>query len=134
MKTTERQYKLSIVWKTLDPAKKLIWGDGSQCYIIRKVKIERWQSQGDWVYELYKTTLDMYQPIEDFLVDYAYDHGIEQLSDAITLHGLETRYKSMREGVTEYSKKTEEELISKYKSLKSKVKFNLNEIYESNET
>ena len=75
----------------------------------------------------------MYQPIDDFLVDYAYDHGIEQLSDAITLYGLETRYKSMREGVTEYSKKTEEELISKYKSLKSKVKFNLNQIYESNE-
>ena len=40
----------------------------------------------------------------------------------------------MREGITEYSKKTEEELISKYKSLKSKVKFNLNQIYESNET
>ena len=76
----------------------------------------------------------MYQPIDDFLVDYAYDHGIEQLSDAITLHSLETRYKSMREGITEYSKKTEEELISKYKSLKSKVKFNLNQIYESNET
>ena len=40
----------------------------------------------------------------------------------------------MENEITDYSKKTKEELITKYKSLKSKVKFNLNQFYEDNYT
>lgn len=134
MKNTEKQYKLSVVWKTLDPSKKLIWGDNSECYIIRKVKIERWRHKGDWVYEMYKTDSDLYEPIDYELVDYAYDNSIYELSDAIALYKIEKRVLSVENEITDYSAKTKEELITKYKSLKSKVKFNLNQFYEDNYT
>jgi len=76
----DRQYKLSVVWKTMDTASRIDFLDGSQQYFLPRVKLEK---DENGTYSLLDTAVDIYRPYEDSFVEYAYECGLRALSDAL---------------------------------------------------
>jgi predicted secreted Zn-dependent protease len=75
-----RQYKLSVVWKTMDKESRIDFLDDSQQYFLPRLKLEK---DADGTYNLLDTAVDIYRPYEDSFVEYAYEHGLRALSDAL---------------------------------------------------
>lgn len=128
MNEEKRNYKLSVIWKSQNPEHKFIFMDGSEQYFYPRLKLEK---IGIGRYELVKTLSDIYRPVEDYMVDFAYDNSLELLARSISYTYHYERLKSVEEGGKEISDKALLDLKDKVKQLKSKKVFHLNQIKEN---
>lgn len=125
-----REYMLSVLWRSLDPIDKVTYLDGSEQYFIPRLKLEK---VGDNKYELLYTTRDVYSPVEDFLVEYAYHTSLRQLSDSLIFSNALDRLEGIESDGKQLSDKAIDALKHKVKTLKSKNILHLNQIKENYE-
>lgn len=120
-----REYMLSVLWRSLDPIDKVTYLDGSEQYFIPRLKLEK---VGDNKYELLYTTRDVYSPVEDFLVEYAYHTSLRQLSDSLIFSNALDRLEGIESDGKQLSDKAIDALKHKVKILESKNILHLNQI------
>jgi len=120
-----REYMLSVLWRSLDPIDKVTYLDGSEQYFIPRLKLEK---VGDNEYELLYTTRDIYSPVEDFLVEYAYHTSLRQLSDSLIFSNAFDRLEGIESDGKQLSDKAIDALKDKVKTLESKDILHLNQI------
>ena len=120
-----REYMLSVLWRSLDPIDKVTYLDGSEQYFIPRLKLEK---VGDNEYELLYTTRDVYSPVEDFLVEYAYHTSLRQLSDSLIFSNAFDRLEEIESAGKQLSDKAIDALKDKVKTLESKNILHLNQI------
>ena len=75
-----REYMLHVLWRTMDPIDKMVFMDKTEQYFLPRLKFEKSRS-GDL--EIYSTTSDIYYPIEESLVAFAYENTLRALSDSL---------------------------------------------------
>jgi len=120
-----REYMLSVLWRSLDPFDKVTYLDGSEQYFIPRLKLEK---VGDNEYELLYTTRDVYSPVEDFLVEYAYHTSLRQLSDSLIFSSAFDRLEGIESDGKQLSDKVIDTLKDKIKSFENKEILHLNQI------
>ncbi len=120
-----REYMLSVLWRSLDPLDKITYLDGSEQYFIPRLKLEK---VGDNEYELLYTTRDVYSPVEDFLVEYAYHTSLRQLSDSLIFSNAFDRLEGIESDGKQLSDKAIDALKDKVKSFENKEILHLNQI------
>jgi len=120
-----REYMLSVLWRSLDPFDKVTYLDGSEQYFIPRLKLEK---VGDKEYELLYTTRDVYSPVEDFLVEYAYHTSLRQLSDSLIFSNAFDRLEGIESDGKQLSDKVIDALRDKVKSFENKDILHLNQI------
>ena len=120
-----REYMLSVLWRSLDPFDKVTYLDGSEQYFIPRLKLEK---VGDNEYELLYTTRDVYSPVEDFLVEYAYHTSLRQLSDSLIFSSAFDRLEGIESDGKQLSDKAIDALKDKVKSFENKEILHLNQI------
>ena len=120
-----REYMLSVLWRSLDPFDKVTYLDGSEQYFIPRLKLEK---VGDKEYELLYTTRDVYSPVEDFLVEYAYHTSLRQLSDSLIFSSAFDRLEGIESDGKQLSDKVIDALRDKVKSFENKDILHLNQI------
>ena len=120
-----REYMLSVLWRSLDPIDKVTYLDGSEQYFIPRLKLEK---VGDNEYELLYTTRDVYSPVEDFLVEYAYHTSLRQLSDSLIFSNAFDRLEEIESAGKQLSDKAIDALKDKIKSFENKDILHLNQI------
>ena len=120
-----REYMLSVLWRSLDPFDKVTYLDGSEQYFIPRLKLEK---VGDKEYELLYTTRDVYSPVEDFLVEYAYHTSLRQLSDSLIFSNAFDRLEGIESDGKQLSDKAIDALKDKIKSFENKDILHLNQI------
>jgi hypothetical protein len=120
-----REYMLSVLWRSLDPFDKVTYLDGSEQYFIPRLKLEK---VGDNEYELLYTTRDVYSPVEDFLVEYAYHTSLRQLSDSLIFSNAFDRLEGIESDGKQLSDKAIDALKDKVKSFENKDILHLNQI------
>lgn len=120
-----REYMLSVLWRSLDPIDKVTYLDGSEQYFIPRLKLEK---VNDNEYELLYTTRDIYSPVEDFLVEYAYHTSLRQLSDSLIFSNAFDRLEGLESDGKQLSDKAIDALKHKVKTLESKNILHLNQI------
>ena len=120
-----REYMLSVLWRSLDPFDKVTYLDGSEQYFIPRLKLEK---VGDNEYELLYTTRDVYSPVEDFLVEYAYHTSLRQLSDSLIFSSAFDRLEGIESDGKQLSDKVIDALRDKVKSFENKDILHLNQI------
>tara|TARA_S200002703_G_C3780784_1_gene240583 strand:+ start:553 stop:969 length:417 start_codon:yes stop_codon:yes gene_type:complete len=125
-----REYMLSVLWRSLDPIDKVTYLDGSEQYFIPRLKLEK---VNDNEYELLYTTRDVYSPVEDFLVEYAYHTSLRQLSDSLIFSNAFDRLEGLESDGKQLSDKAIDALKHKVKTLESKNILHLNQIKENYE-
>jgi hypothetical protein len=116
---------LSVLWRSLDPFDKVTYLDGSEQYFIPRLKLEK---VGDNEYELLYTTRDVYSPVEDFLVEYAYHTSLRQLSDSLIFSSAFDRLEGIESDGKQLSDKVIDTLKDKIKSFENKEILHLNQI------
>ena len=104
----DKQYELSVIWRTMDPEKKIKFLDGTEQYFIPRIKLEK---DTDGKYRMLDTAVDIYRPYEDFFVDYAYEHGIKALSDSLCY----SYHFDRLDAIQKYEKDASEALIDRHK-------------------
>lgn len=75
-----REYMLHVLWRTMNPIDKIIFLDRTEQYFLPRLKFEK-SSKG--VMEIYSTTSDVYYPIDESLVNFAYENTLKSLSDSL---------------------------------------------------
>ena len=75
-----REYMLHVLWRTMNPGSKVVFLDNSEQYFLPRLKLEK---SANGKIELYSTVSDIYRPVEESLVTYAYENTIRSLSDAL---------------------------------------------------
>lgn len=120
-----REYMLSVLWRSLDPMEKVTYLDGSEQYFIPRLKLEKVK---DNEYELLYTTRDIYSPVEDFLVEYAYHTSLRQLSDSLIFSNAFDKLERKENDGKQLSDKAIEVLKHKVETLGEKQILHLNQI------
>lgn len=120
-----REYMMSVLWRSLNSIDKFTYLDGSEQYFIPRLKLEK---VGDNKYELLYTTRDVYSPVEDFLVEYAYHTSLRQLSDSLIFSNALDRLEGIESDGKQLSDKAIDALKHKVKILESKNILHLNQI------
>lgn len=120
-----REYMMSVLWRSLNSIDKFTYLDGSEQYFIPRLKLEK---VGDNKYELLYTTRDVYSPVEDFLVEYAYHTSLRQLSDSLIFSNALDRLEGIESDGKQLSDKAIDVLKHKVKILESKNILHLNQI------
>ena len=120
-----REYMLSVLWRSLDPFDKVTYLDGSEQYFIPRLKLEK---VGDKEYELLYTTRDIYKPVEDFLVEYAYHTSLRQLSDSLIFSNAFDRLEGLESDGKQLPDKVIDSLKDKVKALENKNILHINQI------
>jgi len=119
-----RDYKLKVIWNCQDTADKFIFLDDSEQYFFPKLKLEK---VGDKKYELLYTTSDIYRPVEDVLVDYAYENTLKELSYILSYSDAFDKMEKLKndDSVSEGILKASQERLD---ILKTKTQTHINEI------
>ena len=119
-----RDYKLKVIWNCQDTADKFIFLDDSEQYFFPKLKLEK---VGDKKYELLYTTSDIYRPVEDVLVDYAYENTLKELSHILSYSDAFDKMEKLKndDSVNEGILKASQERLD---ILKTKTQTHINEI------
>lgn len=119
-----RNYKLKVIWNCQDTAEKFVFLDDSEQYFFPKLKLEK---TGDRQYELLYTTSDIYRPVEDILVDYAYVNSVKELSYILSYSDMFDKVEKLLndDSVPEKVLKTNQERLE---ILKKKTQTHINEI------
>ena len=120
--TESREYMLSVLWRSLDPDKKVTFRDGSEHYFLPRIKMEK---ISDKKYELLDTTRDVYKPLEEFLVQFAYENSLKRLSDSLSYSNALDKIEGQGK---ELSEKTYNFFKQKVDVLKNKEVTHLNQI------
>lgn len=123
-----RNYMLSVIWRTMDKSDKFVFLDGSEQYFLPRLKLER---LGEGEYELLITTTDVYRPVEDFLVEYAYERSLRELSDSLVYSYYFDRLQGYENDDKELSEKAMNQLEDRVKILEQKKVTHLNQIKEN---
>lgn len=123
-----REYMLSVIWRSMDPSKKVLFLDGTEQYFLPRLKLEKLEGNN---YELLYTTSDIYRPVEDFLVSFAYENSLQELSDSLTYSYHFDRLEAYENDDKELSDKAAEQLRDKVAYMKTKTKIHLNQIIEN---
>lgn len=118
---------LSVIWRSLDPSDKVTFLDGTEQYFLPRLKLEK-VSEGE--YELLSTITDVYRPLEDYLVSFAYENSLRELSDSITYSYHFDRLEYNRE-LDVLSDKAMQQLKDKVAILETKTTIHLNQIKEN---
>jgi len=119
-----RDYKLKVIWNCQDTADKFIFLDDSEQYFFPKLKLEK---VGDKKYELLYTTSDIYRPVEDVLVDYAYENTLKELSYILSYSDAFDKMEKLKndDSISEGILKASQERLD---ILKTKTQTHINEI------
>ena len=133
-----KNYKLEVIWKSIEDPRVHTFIDNTQCVFLPWVKIERWMDESymkEWQYELLLTTSNSYSIATENLVDYAYEHGLRTLSDCLVLTSATKQIEKAEDGYQMHP-----DTLQKYKDIvellepkKNVINFNFN-IYESNKS
>lgn len=120
----DRNYKLKVIWNCQDAERKFIFLDESEQYFLPRLKLEK---TGNKKYELLYTTSDIYRPVEDVLVDYAYNTSLKELSDVLAYSSAFDRVEKLLndDSATEEMLKANQERLD---ILKTKTQTHINEI------
>jgi hypothetical protein len=120
----DRNYKLKVIWNCQDTAEKFVFLDDSEQYFLPKLKLEK---TGDKKYELLYTTSDIYRPVEDVLVDYAYNNSLKELSNILSYSDMFDKVERLMndDSVPEKVLKVNQERLD---ILKNKTQTHINEI------
>lgn len=112
----------------MDTEKKIIFSDNSEQYFLPRLKLEK---SVCGKIELLSTVSDIYRPVDESLVTYAYKNTIKELSDALCYSYELDRIESLEKKEDGAS----EQLIARHKerleSLKSKSIIHINQIQEN---
>lgn len=123
-----REYMLSVIWRSMYPNKKVVFLDGTEQYFLPRLKLEKLEGNN---YELLYTTSDIYRPVEDFLVSFAYENSLQELSDSLSYSYHSDRLYAYENDGKELSDKAAEYLKDKVAHLKTKTNTHLNQIIEN---
>ena len=117
-----RAYKLRVIWRSMNPEDKIVFLDESEQYFMPRLKLEK---IGNDVYELLHTNSDIYRPVEDCFVDYAYETSLKNLSDVLC-------YSYYVDKIEKLSKQEESETLELYKEklniIKTRTQTHTNQI------
>lgn len=122
----KRQHMLDVVWKSmnLDRNRKHKFDDGTQVVFYKRLRISRYTlKNGTKVYDLVDTSFELYRDLPDSCVWYAYEEGLENLSDAIVKTAVEYRINNPSHGQTPETRQKMVELLKEVESIP-----NLNQI------
>jgi len=114
----------------------LEFDDGTENILLPRIKLERYKLDDKYRYNILNSSSEIYMPLEDWLIDFALDKGIEMLSYSMmytyALNKLEKARRRKTKSDEEYEKKLQEvqKYSSKTQQLKSKS-INLNLIKEN---
>ena len=75
-----REYMLHVLWRTMEINKKVVFIDKTEQFFLPRLKFEK---SVDGKLEIFSTTSDIYRPIEESLVDFAYKNSLKELSDIL---------------------------------------------------
>lgn len=125
-----REYMLHVLWRTMDPVKKVIFLDNTENYFMPRLKFEK-SSSGEL--ELFMTTSDIYRPVEEFLLTFAYENTIEELSDALCYSYELDKVEGLEEKQDSIPPQTLERHKERLKLLKTKSNIHINQIKEKYE-
>ena len=114
----------------------LEFDDGTENILLPRIKIERYKLDDKYRYNILNSSSEIYMPLEDWLIDFALDKGIEMLSYSMmytyALNKLEKARRRKTKSDEEYEKKLQE--VQKYSLKTQKLKsksINLNLIKEN---
>lgn len=123
-----REYMLHVLWRTMNLSDKIIFLDKTEQYFLPRLKFEK-STSGDL--EIYSTTSDIYYPIDESLVTFAYENTLRSLSDSLC-------YSSEMDKVESLSLKKDqvpEQVLLKHQQrlelFKSKTNIHVNQIKEN---
>lgn len=123
----DREYMLNVVWRSIPEYQpQYRWRDGSTTYFYKGVKIEDLNGEK----EMYSLISDMYKIMPTHAVWYAYENGIQALSEAIRLTVYSDRLNNQK---TQLLQATQEDYSRKIQKLLSNGAINLNQIKEKYE-
>jgi len=128
MKDKDRNYKLSVIWRSQDSNSKFIFTDGSEQYFMPRLKLEKIDEDK---YELLSTTSNLYLPLEDYLVDYAYETSLESLANSLSYTTCYNKLVQIETSGGDITEKNYSDLKEKIKKLESKKAIHLNQIKEN---
>jgi len=114
----------------------LEFDDGTENILLPRIKLERYKLDDKYRYNILNSSSEIYMPLEDWLIDFALDKGIEMLSYSMmytyALNKLEKARRRKTKSDEEYEKKLQE--VQKYSLKTQKLKsksINLNLIKEN---
>ena len=136
----DKQNKIKILFERASENHAIqIFDDGTENILMPRVKIERYILGSKYRYNILNTSSEIFMPLEDWLIEFALQNGVEKLSDSMSFtYAVKKLEKVRRKKVT--NEKDEERkmyeigrLSNKIKSLRSKS-INLNLIKHNYET
>lgn len=113
-----------------------IFDDGTENILMPRIKIERYILGDKYRYNILNTSSEIFMPLEDWLIEFALENGVEKLSDSMSFtYAVKKLEKVRRKKVTnekDEDRKMHEigRLSNKIRILKSKS-INLNLIKEN---
>jgi len=121
----DRKYMLKVIWRSIDTSINMLhsFKDGTNCFFMKGLKLEQ---DGD-SYQLYNTNFEVYKPLPDSAVWYAYTKGMPELSKSMQLSKAEERVGSKRFQITDAMS---QKLHDKVSLFKRENVINLNQIKE----
>ena len=136
----DKQNKIKILFERASENHAIqIFDDGTENILMPRIKIERYMLGNKYRYNMLNTSSEIFMPLEDWLIEFALENGVEKLSDSMSFtYAVKKLEKVRRKKVT--NEKDEERkmyeigrLSNKIKSLRSKS-INLNLIKHNYET
>ena len=125
-----REYMLHVLWRTMDSEKKIIFSDNSEQYFLPRLKLEK---SVCGKIELLTTVSDIYRPVDESLVTYAYKNTIKDLSDALCYSYELDKVEGLEEKQDSIPTQTLERHKERLKLLKTKSNIHINQIKEKYE-
>lgn len=123
----DRDYMLKVIWRSIpDHHTAYKWMDGSKTYFYKGLKIE----DLDGKLELYTTVSSLYKIVPIHGVWYAYENGIEALSDSVKLTVYSDRVNNKK---VMQAQQTIDSYNSRIEKLLKQGVINLNQIKEEYE-
>lgn len=95
-----RKYMLNVLWNSVDEHRsQYTWRDGSRSYFFKGLKLEKLGKD----VELYTISSTLYKIVPTYSVWYAYENGMEQLSNSMKLSIYTDRVNSEKYAMNEKS-------------------------------
>lgn len=123
-----REYMLHVLWRTMNPEDKVVFLDNSEQYFLPRLKFEK--SVGGKL-ELLTTVTDVYRPVDESLVTFAYENTIKKLSDALCYSYEFDKVESLMEKNEDVPEHTLTRHKERLESLKLKSNIHVNQIKEN---
>lgn len=136
----DKQNKIKILFERASENHAIqIFDDGTENILMPRLKIERYILGSKYRYNILNTSSEIFMPLEDWLVEFALQNGVEKLSDSMSFTYAVKKLEKVRRKKVNNEKDEDRKmyeigrLSNKIKLLKSKS-INLNLIKHNYET